>query len=722
MPIRMSGLVSNLDTDAIVKELMSAQRLKKTKIEQKKTKLEWTQDKWKELNTKLYSFYTDYASKMRLQTSYKTKAVTSSDTTKVSATAGANAATGSHTISVKQLASAQYLTSNKVTLKGSSDKVSGTTKLKDLGFTTDGKNTVINISGTKDVSFIVKADSTVNDLVAAFQKAGLNASFDTTQQRFFVSSTNSGMSQQFSVTTSTVSNAFVAIGENLQSLVGYSTLSSADRDKVDAALKTFNYGGNGGTVDINKLTDEQADAHLVLVDFATKAAKAKTVADANTAVRNAVIANEFAGKTREQIIKESLAASIKKDNDILTNEEVDILVEKQYGDMDDTDRETLYNKIIDAKVAEVKGQDSYKNIYNNYIADKEETNINNALSQLDIQLVEYAANSGETKYTVGDNTPLSYLGMAEISLEEDDKGITRVRINGSSGSMTSSESNNTLQYGGMSLVAAQDAVFVLDGAELTSENNSFTVNNLNLTLTGVTSSPVSLNVINDTQATYDMIKDFIKQYNTLLKEMNELYNADSARGYEPLTDEEKEAMTDDQIEKWEKKIKDSLLRKDSTLSSLTSALKMSMQYSVDVNGKKYSLSSFGICTSFDYKENGLLHIYGDASDSTYSTESDKLMKALSENPEETIQALTGIFQKLYDTMADKMKATTLSSSLTFYNDKQMKTQLSDYAKQISKWEDRLEEMEERYYKQFSAMESAMATLNSQSSYLSNLMG
>ena len=50
MPLRMTGLISGLDTDAVVKELMSAQSLKKTKIEKKKTKEEWKQDKWKQFH------------------------------------------------------------------------------------------------------------------------------------------------------------------------------------------------------------------------------------------------------------------------------------------------------------------------------------------------------------------------------------------------------------------------------------------------------------------------------------------------------------------------------------------------------------------------------------------------------------------------------------------------------------------------------------------------
>ena len=79
MAIRMSGLSSGLDTEAIVGALMSAQSLKKTKLTQAKTKLEWTQTKWKELNTKLYKLYTEQVSKLQLQTSYMTKKATISD-------------------------------------------------------------------------------------------------------------------------------------------------------------------------------------------------------------------------------------------------------------------------------------------------------------------------------------------------------------------------------------------------------------------------------------------------------------------------------------------------------------------------------------------------------------------------------------------------------------------------------------------------------------------
>ena len=100
MAIRMTGLTSGLDTESIVAALMEAQKSKKTKVENKKTKLEWTQTIWSGLNKKLYSFYTDYAGKMRFQSSYLTKKAASSDSSVLTATAKSSAANGSYSVKV----------------------------------------------------------------------------------------------------------------------------------------------------------------------------------------------------------------------------------------------------------------------------------------------------------------------------------------------------------------------------------------------------------------------------------------------------------------------------------------------------------------------------------------------------------------------------------------------------------------------------------------------
>jgi len=52
----------------------------------------------------------------------------------------------------------------------------------------------------------------------------------------------------------------------------------------------------------------------------------------------------------------------------------------------------------------------------------------------------------------------------------------------------------------------------------------------------------------------------------------------------------------------------------------------------------------------------------------------------------------------------------------------MASEYSDYTTTITKWEKKLKEKEDYYYKQFSKMETALGELNSQSSSLSGLFG
>lgn len=496
--IRMTGLVSNLDTESIVAALMSVQKYKLTKIENKKTELEWKQDIWKELNTKIYSFYTDWVGKLKLQKNYNSKSATSSDTSVATATATSTAATGTHTLKVNQLASSQFITGSSL-----SSSVTTSTKLTDssIGMTT---GTEIKFGST---SFKVTDSSTLSDFISAAKSAGVSASYDSTLHKVFLSS------------SSGKDNAF--------------TLSSS------------------------------ADGQL----------------------------------------------------------------------------EKLGLVAIDSNTAE--------------------------------------------------------------------------------GTVTSATDSSV----SVSYVKAKNAQFTLDGASLEESSNSFTVAGLSLSLLNTTSSgsQVSISVSSDSQATYDMVKDFISQYNDLLGEMNDYYYADSASDYTPLTDDQKSAMTDSAVEKWETKIKDSLLRRDDKLGSLISSMKSALSSSVTVGSKDYSLSTYGIVTSTDYTEKGLLHIYGNSDDSTYSSEDDKLLAAIQSNPDQVTSALTGIISKLSSTMQDKMKSSTLNSALTFYNDKEITSQISDYGDEIDDWEDRLSDMENRYYAQFTAMETALASLNSQSSALSSLL-
>lgn len=325
--------------------------------------------------------------------------------------------------------------------------------------------------------------------------------------------------------------------------------------------------------------------------------------------------------------------------------------------------------------------------------------------------------------------------------------------------------------GGASIVDAQDSEIELNGAKFTSANNTYTVNGLTIDCLAETgNSEISITTSVDTQSMYDQVKSFLSQYNSLMKEMYSLYNADSAKGYEPLTDSEKDSMTDTEVEKWEEKIKAALLRRDDTLDGIMSTMKNAMATSyyiyngnavtydsdkqyykcngnaiknsdgsyvtsasqlklwASANGaKKYSLSSFGIKTEAyasmtSNSSQDAYHIDGDEDDSVSKNNSDVLLSMLSSDPDTVSSFMKQLTSGLYSAIDTKMKSVKgLSSSYTIYNDIEMAREYSDYTDTISKWEDKLTDLEDSYYKKFAAMESALASLQSQSSSLSSLL-
>ena len=90
MPIRITGLNSGLDTEAIISALVSSYNYKTQKYKKAQTKLSWKQDAWKTLNAKIYSLYTGL-DEMRFSKNFNMKRTTVSDSTKVSGTASSSA-------------------------------------------------------------------------------------------------------------------------------------------------------------------------------------------------------------------------------------------------------------------------------------------------------------------------------------------------------------------------------------------------------------------------------------------------------------------------------------------------------------------------------------------------------------------------------------------------------------------------------------------------------
>lgn len=261
----------------------------------------------------------------------------------------------------------------------------------------------------------------------------------------------------------------------------------------------------------------------------------------------------------------------------------------------------------------------------------------------------------------------------------------------------------------------KDAIVEYNGGlTIESSSNNISVNGISFTAISVTTEPVSISVTKNTDSVVDFIKTFVEEYNTLIEEIDTSVSTVPSTSYAPLTDEQKEAMTDDQIEKWEQKAKEGILYNNKTLKELTS--KMREILGSVVEGNEFgSLTKIGISTG-SWKDKGRLTI-----DET------KLSEAISSNPEAVMELFTssevgvkkGIGQKIYEDLKSRFNSSTLKSSGHLFNDKLLNTNIKDAATRLSDLQDKYTRMEDLYFARFTAMEKALATLNSQSSAITS---
>lgn len=712
MPIRMTGLTSGLDTESIVNQLMSAQRTKQTKVENKKQKLEWKQEIWKGLNTKIYGFYKDSLSKMKYSSNYSTKKASVSDSTKLTATASTKAAAGSYKVEIHSIASAQYVTSGKLsTYKDSDGKdktATSSTKLSDLGMSL---GTVLKLEvGDKSSALEVKDDTTIKDFVNFCSNAGLNATFDEKQQRFFLSSKDSGEENSFSLSANTYSSEGGTAITELNDAVGLANFTSSQKTKYNSIV----YGAIASGTQISD--DDKETLKSIAVSSADADAKSKATEFYRASLNKTY---DISDEEKEKI-KKKYDSDLTLSGDDRTKAIADAIEKKKQSDIEEKLKTDEYKtKISEAVTKGITAEEVRKA----GLAVNNDSGVEDPAS-----ISKYTFEKTETRKENAENAIESAVGKFNTAIEsgitsDNGSGLLKLGLSNFDGATSYKEGDLASN---MVLSKAADTEIVYNGATLTSNNTSIEVAGVTLNLLGTTAAGESVNVTvsNDTSAVYDTIKEFITEYNSILKTMNTYYDAASASSYEVLTDEQKEAMSDDEVDKWNTKIKDSLLRRDSTLSSLISVMKTDMMGSYKAsNGKTYSLANLGISTSSkNYNEGGLLHIKGDEDDDEFADSTNTLMKMLEEDPDTVKEVLSGLASNLYDSLNKKMSTSTMSSALTFYNDKEMASQLSDYKKEISNWESKLSDMEEKYYSQFSAMETALAKLQSQQNTLSSYLG
>lgn len=528
--IRMTGMLSGMDTESVIKAYTSKSENKLQKARNKKTINTWTQDAWKDMNNKIYSFYSKTLSTNRFSGAYKKMKTTTSNNA-LSVVAGENAAAGVQNAQIKSAAAAAYMTGGKVKTSDG-EELKGSDTLSKLGI--DGETTLTLKKGdgsTTDIT--ISGETTMNDFVKSLKDAGLNANFDESNQRLFISAKSTGKDNDFE-------------------FVQHKPVNSSNRAM------------NNVMSSLGLLQEKDAQAY---VDY--------------------------------------------------------------------------YNSVN------------------------------------------------------GSNKTAADFGW----------GNTASKIDGS------------------------NAKLILNGAEFESQTNTFKINGSTYTINHIPSDPnenISVNTDTDYEGVYDVVKNILKEFNALMKDMSTALNADSSKGYDPLTDEQKEAMSEKEVEEWEKKIKDSLLRNDDNLSGVIQTLADATSGGITVNGKTMYLSDFGISTQSyfeaDKNERYALHIDGNPDDDVSAGNTDKLKAMIASDPE----AVTSFFQqlagKMYDNLYSKMGTSSLSSIYKVYNDKQLKAESTDWDSKITALEDKITAIEDKWYSRFSKMETKLAKMQKNQTAVSGFFG
>lgn len=249
--------------------------------------------------------------------------------------------------------------------------------------------------------------------------------------------------------------------------------------------------------------------------------------------------------------------------------------------------------------------------------------------------------------------------------------------------------------------------------------NEYTINDLTLKFNAVTTGEETISVSQNTEDAFDKIVKFVDKYNEMIEKINGKLTEERYRDYHPLSDEEREAMSDKQAEKWDEMAQSGLLRNDSILYSGLNQMRMDFYSPISGLKEGFSqLAEIGIKTSSNYMDRGKLLI----------DNPDKLKQKLAEDPNAVYKMFSaegvayeekGIARRLRDSIKGTITNIESKAGKSTMTNQQFTIgrNLTNIDSQIDRFEDRLIQIEDRYWRQFTAMEKAIQRANQQSSYL-----
>ncbi|WML46074.1 flagellar filament capping protein FliD [Neobacillus sp. PS3-40] len=688
-PIRISGFSSGLDIDSMVSKLMTAERLPLDKLKQNKQVLEWQRDDYRSMNTLLLSFRTD-AFNMKLTSTYRTKTITSSDDTKVSATASTSAGNTSYSISaVSKLASAatiagntisgavkidpsksifanqsNYQQSSSITWKPGSVEATSIT-------VTDGTATQYNVLPAGNPNNLAVTDLTNTSVKVNGTTYTYNPASPANPNEFSIDNTGKLTFAAPLSVGSTISVSYIA-DKKVDTITPTSATKTIQLSKgaiVDnsATINLDDHNGNIQNLSINTTaTDTTYPNVRQLLDTGNSNAVVGTI-DLET------------GK-------------ISMTNDVAANTTITATYKQNYFSFG---MSTNTSKGVMKENFNIQGTESL-----NQVLQK----LNDSTLGVSAFYDTFSDKVSMTRKETGNYNP---------------SGVEMDMSSPSSSFLTSVLGLSNAETGG------DNATFTINGLATERTTNTFDMSGVSITLKDTFTTAVNIGVSNNIDTTVDNIKKFVDSYNTLIGKIKDKVQETRYKNYPPLTDDQKQQLSDTQQEQWTTNAKSGMLRRDSILSSVLDKMRSNFNTSVsnpDINSKYNGMSAIGITTSPNYLEGGKLYL-----------DESKLRQALQDDPSSVEKLFNstgisssqqGIAQRLYDSANSAMTSITQRAGNSYSTNQQFTIgkSINDLDTSISTFETRMQQVEDRYYRQFTAMEQAMNQANSQSTSLASMLG
>lgn len=387
---------------------------------------------------------------------------------------------------------------------------------------------------------------------------------------------------------------------------------------------------------------------------------------------------------------------------------------------DDTSATTYKGQNLHATITNSEGTTTYT------IDDDTNTTIKNQVTLDDITFTFSGVTSTTTSST-------KYLTSSSIeSLLGDNIKKIDTSVSGQTTYTLTDGSTIVLENDGD--VTATNADGTTDAIEFTnSDGSKISISSGTSGAVAVTSTDdnaVTLTGTNDVSDIQDTLESFIEDYNTLITSINTRIYEDYDSDYQPLTDAEKEEMSDDEIEAWNEQAQTGLLEHDDYLEALAQDMKDAM--STFLKSAGIDIESIGIDAVEDYTtENGTYEVDSDALEEALSDEDTfSNLKKLFTNGSSNITSFStsnsdtdGILARLKVALnVNVMSATSQFAEIagvedfatSLYNN-QIYEELQEQDDLIDKLEDLLADKEDALYEKYSTLETNLASLSSVSS-------